>query len=480
MPPEALRSIQAKVSTPEPKAPGDKIFSSGQQAEEVFFVSSGEVHIRGRDGATIATVSAGNFFGEIGVLFDIPRTADAIVSQGPCQLHWLSRSCLNEVTEAHGLRSELQSRGQALPSVRSWFVAQLPLFKKCCSELGFLKAVAGALKVRTACAGEVVVHEGEEGHEMFFIFAGKVTVMSRRRGVQLSAPNFFGELALLYAEPRSATVKCTSSCRFYVLNRESLHRIMQEFPRVIGMMYSAAQEASNVKVHFIHKIPLFKAMVHDEEFVANVQLALQSFSAAPGECLVQQGAMSDGRMFIVAHGHAQVRQVKQVGEAPETVATLGAGAMFGEISLLLDTPRVASVVACGHCHIYTLSRDAFETLAVVYESWWKELISQRGVLLKQLRDTGIGIGASTTTKTHHLQMPELGGTSASSMLSAAEVASAPEGVSEGRLCLVCRSQEKCFLSTPCGHITACEGCQASLRACPLCRKQIENSIRAYF
>merc|ERR1712176_1122683 len=94
--------------------------------------------------------------------------------------------------------------------------------------------------------------------------------------------------------------------------------------------------------------------------------------------------------------------------------------MFGEVALLLDTPRVASIVALGHCHAYTLSRDAFETLAVVYEYWWRELTSERGVLLKQLQSTGVKIVSTATTQTHGLQLPQVEGVSvSSSMLSAA-------------------------------------------------------------
>merc|ERR1712100_879835 len=136
------------------------------------------------------------------------------------------------------------------------------------------------------------------------------------------------------------------------------------------------------------KIPLFKLMAGNEEFVANVSMALESFSAAPGEHLVRQGEASDGRMFAIAHGHAEVLKVKHAGEPASIVATLKAGAFFGEIALLLDTPRLASVVARGHCHAYTLSRDAFETLAVVYNQWWQDLISEQGVLLKQIKESG--------------------------------------------------------------------------------------------
>merc|ERR1712070_911790 len=161
-------------------------------------------------------------------------------------------------------------------------------------------------------------------------------------------------------------------------------------------------------------------MAHNEEFVANMSMALESMSVIPGEHIVTQGAASDGRMFAIAHGHAEVLKVKQAGEPASIKSTLSAGSFFGEIALLLDTPRLASVIARGHCHVYTLSRDAFETLAVVYDRWWQELISEQGTLMKQVKESGVGINAATTTQTHGLRIPEVKGVSASSMLCAAQ------------------------------------------------------------
>merc|ERR1712154_56941 len=126
-------------------------------------------------------------------------------------------------------------------------------------------------------------------------------------------------------EPRSATVTCEVPCRFYVLERTALHKIMQEFPNVIGKVYSTAQEASNLKLHFIKKMPFFKTMVHNEEFLANIQLALESASAAPGEHILREGAQSDGRMFVVAHGHAEIRKTKMAGQPAQRVGTLSVG-----------------------------------------------------------------------------------------------------------------------------------------------------------
>merc|ERR1719454_1804784 len=108
-------------------------------------------------------------------------------------------------------------------------------------------------------------------------------------------------------------------------------------------------------------------------------------------------------------------------------------------------------------------------------------MSEQGVLLKQIKESGVGITAAATTQTHGLKIPEIKGVSASSMLCQSmepdeECCSIPEG----RLCLVCRSQEKAILSVPCGHISACADCHAPLSSCPVCRTSIQGGHRAFF
>jgi len=362
-------------------------------------------------------------------------------------------------------------------------VSRLPLFAACVDEPNFLHKVSQGLRVRNAEAGESLIRKGDEGCEMFFLFEGSVSITNRSGGgaaVQLSAPNFFGELALLYSEPRSATVTCRSTCRLYVLDQDVFHSILQEVPNVISMIYSTVQEASNLKEHFICKIPFFKCRAPDPEFIENVCLALQSESFKPNEFIVRQNAASDGKMFAIAHGHAEVLKVKTAGGAAVSVANLKAGDFFGEVALLLDTPRVASVVARGYCHVYTLSRDAFETLAVVYQDWWQSLISEQGALLKQVKSTGVAISSVATTHTHGLKLPHVEGMTASTMLSVMEpTVEQANSVPEERLCCVCRTAAKCMLSLPCSHIATCEQCHDMLKACPICRTTIERGIKAF-
>jgi small-conductance mechanosensitive channel/CRP-like cAMP-binding protein len=72
--------------------------------------------------------------------------------------------------------------------------------------------------------GEVIIHEGESGNELFIIERGSVQVLIvRDAGVStqvatLHAGHFFGEAALLREEHRSATVIAISECELLVIS----------------------------------------------------------------------------------------------------------------------------------------------------------------------------------------------------------------------------------------------------------------------
>jgi voltage-gated potassium channel len=92
--------------------------------------------------------------------------------------------------------------------VRNWqLVAAVPLFQRLGSAA--LVEIVRALRPRIAPAGTVLCRKGDKGDQMFFIVDGRVSV-AVPNPVELGPGSFFGEMALISGEPRSATVTAVS------------------------------------------------------------------------------------------------------------------------------------------------------------------------------------------------------------------------------------------------------------------------------
>jgi len=79
-----------------------------------------------------------------------------------------------------------------------------------------------------------------------------------------------------------------------------------------------------------------------------------------GTAVVRQGEVGD-RLYIVKEGEAEVVARGEDGEETE-VAMLSKNDYFGEIALLRDVPRTATVRARGPVELYALGRQHFQNL----------------------------------------------------------------------------------------------------------------------
>ena len=77
-------------------------------------------------------------------------------------------------------------------------------------------------------------------------------------------------------------------------------------------------------------------------------------NVAPGEVLMTQGEAGDA-FYVIESGQLDVIEDRV------TVRTCGPGDYVGEIALLFDTPRTATVQTTTSAHLYRLDRDAFTT-----------------------------------------------------------------------------------------------------------------------
>ena len=107
------------------------------------------------------------------------------------------------------------------------------------------------------------------------------------------------------------------------------------------------------ELELIEQVPIFAPLsVAAKERVAT---SLVPLAVDAGTLVVEEGEVGD-RFYIVGDGELEI-------SAPGTHKTVHEGAYFGEIALLRDVPRTATVKAVSHTKLYALQREDF--LAVV-------------------------------------------------------------------------------------------------------------------
>lgn len=174
----------------------------------------------------------------------------------------------------------------------------------------------------------------------------------------------FGELALIYGTPRAATVKAsTSDVKLWGIDRDSYRRILMGSTIRKRKMYEEfLSKVSILGKNKYRKIIILYCYSHcvfaenlDKWERLTVADSLEAVSMEDGEVVVTQGDQGND-FFIIVEGTAVVTQYRNEGEEPVEVGRLGPSDYFGEIALILDRPRAATVTARGPLKCVKLDR----------------------------------------------------------------------------------------------------------------------------
>eukprot|EP00933_Yihiella_yeosuensis_P031729 TRINITY_DN25317_c0_g1_i1.p1 TRINITY_DN25317_c0_g1~~TRINITY_DN25317_c0_g1_i1.p1 ORF type:complete len:1227 (-),score=332.98 TRINITY_DN25317_c0_g1_i1:209-3592(-) len=303
-----------------------------------------------------------------------------------------------------------------------------------------MKIIIDALEEKHVEPGTRCVQQGDSGNVMWIIEEGELECFKKIEGVEKSVKickrgDVFGELALLYGCPRAASVDAKAKCTLWELDRETFKAICyeaaskapapayegfhapgagggdsspkdphppesenksfnrQKTRRREGVSAEALSADDGTWTPPVHeksaeereqlstiirtsrdgKLHMLFGTVSDAIFEKIVDaMFAKSFKA--GEHAIEQGAVGD-YFYIVKSGEFDIF-VKKGDEPNKKVFTAGVGFAFGELALLYNAPRSATITAVADAEVWCLDRTAFRNLVVrSAEAQFKEYVS---------------------------------------------------------------------------------------------------------
>ncbi|MCJ1464890.1 hypothetical protein MMC07_003505 [Pseudocyphellaria aurata] len=221
--------------------------------------------------------------------------------------------------------------------------------------------VLGALVEKPIPAKDIkVITQGDAGDYFYVVEKGGFDIYVNSSGTVQPGPEgmgtkvntigpggSFGELALMYNAPRAATVISTDpSSTLWALDRVTFRRILMDSAFQRRRMYES----------FLEEVPLLSTLTLYERSKIADALNTQKFPA--GSTIIREGDPGEA-FFLLESGEAEAYK-RDAGEAP--VKQYKKGDYFGELALLDDKPRAASVISKGEVKVATLAKDGFQRL----------------------------------------------------------------------------------------------------------------------
>lgn len=109
-------------------------------------------------------------------------------------------------------------------------------------------------EMRTAEPGQRLIRKGEAADKVYFISEGEVEVTVPGGRVKLGAGEFFGEMAIISGQPRSADVTAIDFSKFATLSQGDFRQFLRKFPTIREQIASLASLRGNMNRQFLEEV----------------------------------------------------------------------------------------------------------------------------------------------------------------------------------------------------------------------------------
>jgi cAMP-dependent protein kinase regulator len=204
-----------------------------------------------------------------------------------------------------------------------------------------------------------VISQGDAGDYFYIVEKGNFDIYIHPSGAVQPGPDglgnkvastgpggSFGELALMYNAPRAATVISTDpKSTLWALDRITFRRILMDSAFQRRRMYEA----------FLEEVPLLSSLKPYER--SKIADALDTIKYPANSTIIHEGDPGDA-FYLLESGEAEATKSGVSGP----VKKYSRGDYFGELALLDDKPRAASITTKTEVKVARLGRDGFKRL----------------------------------------------------------------------------------------------------------------------
>jgi len=370
------------------------VFKQGDPGKDFFIIVKGKAMCCYTDPetqrtTTVAELGDGDYFGEAALLHEDGRGADvkasasltclvlskakfdSLLGNKLLNVQFPNRRIAISAESAHNKGANKQTgKGfdLAIPPMganrKKSSQLKLQLMQACTNNLLFIEMdarqqeqILESMYQISVPKGQAVIEQGEYGYNLFCVTQGSFNVYidSEKDGkksrvkVDRRDEGIFGELALMYNAPRSATIIANEDSTVWAVDRYTF--------RKVNMDLGETQREENLA--FLQKIDLLAPLTTQEK--SKIAEALEKTDFKRGQVIVQQNDPGDA-MYLICTGEATVLKQEPGKEKAVEVKKLSAGEYFGERALMKREPRAATVKCVADMTCLRLEREAFQLL----------------------------------------------------------------------------------------------------------------------
>lgn len=309
LPDSIMKRIHQDASLREVE-PDETVCVEGQYGRVVYVMLSGYVRVTKAspdEPILIGSLKRGDFFGEMNPFSNQP-SAVSVTATTDCILLELSKSLLQRILKASPYAQSLVDRTYNDRAMRSE-LRNVALFEGFSSEA--LDRLISTAEVIRYPKDTVIFHEGDIGDAFYLVRSGFVKILKLRPEkdlvlAYLREGQYFGEMALLHDEKRSASVIASTDTEIIRITKEDFNSLLTTYPGIRRQLEDVVtrREARN------EELAQDKALAEKLEFVVNEGLMQQTTALLIDmdkcihcdNCSDACAAIHDGHSLLVRHG----------------------------------------------------------------------------------------------------------------------------------------------------------------------------------